>query len=191
MTSPAGQQASPQPAAGPADKAKPAGSQRQEGPAGGKPSPAAAATAAAAAGAQHEGSPSRQQQQPQQSSPNGKAAGGGAAAAEEVARRQKRREAWEREQEAQRRWDLQRRLADISTDVEFLAREVRAWLPVGAAELLFLLLRMWGGGLSDGRSRLSSAVWHMARRCPLDAPVPSCCHPLLISRRRDVMPCIC
>ena len=163
MTSPAGPQASSQPAAGSADKAKPAaGSPQQEGPAGSKPSPAAAA----AAGAQREGSPSRQQQQQQQqqqqSSPNGKAAEGGAASAGEAARRLKRREAWEREQEAQRRWDLQRRLADISTDVEFLAREVRVCMQQGLLSCCFCCPAC-GAGPSDGCSRLSSAVRPMAR----------------------------
>lgn len=43
---------------------------------------------------------------------------------EEAARRKRRREQWEAEQEGARRWDLTRRLAAISTDVEFLAREV-------------------------------------------------------------------
>eukprot|EP00887_Chlorella_sp_A99_P008002 scaffold12.g8002.t1 len=49
---------------------------------------------------------------------------GGEAEAEEMARRKRRRAAWQAEQEAAKRWDLQRRLADISVDVEFLTREV-------------------------------------------------------------------
>ena len=44
--------------------------------------------------------------------------------AEEAGQRKRRRDAWQREQEGKQRWDLARRLADISTDVEFLAREV-------------------------------------------------------------------
>ena len=42
----------------------------------------------------------------------------------EEQQRRKRRRRWEAEQEDQRRWDLQRRLADLSADVEFLTREV-------------------------------------------------------------------
>jgi hypothetical protein len=44
--------------------------------------------------------------------------------AEEAKRRRQRRERWEKDAEAKQRWELQRRLVDISTDVEFLAREV-------------------------------------------------------------------
>lgn len=58
--------------------------------------------------------------------------------AEEAARRKRRREQWEAEQEGSRRWDLARRLAAISTDVEFLAREVervRAELEVPLPQL--------------------------------------------------------
>lgn len=58
--------------------------------------------------------------------------------AEEAARRKRRREQWEAEQEGARRWDLARRLAAISTDVEFLAREVervRAELEVPLPQL--------------------------------------------------------
>ncbi|KAL4435221.1 hypothetical protein ABPG77_001903 [Micractinium sp. CCAP 211/92] len=57
---------------------------------------------------------------------------------EEAARRKRRREQWEAEQEGARRWDLTRRLAAISTDVEFLAREVervRAELEVPLPQL--------------------------------------------------------
>jgi hypothetical protein len=43
---------------------------------------------------------------------------------EERARRKRRREEWERQREGARRWDLQRRLADVSADVELLSREV-------------------------------------------------------------------
>lgn len=39
-------------------------------------------------------------------------------------RRKRRRAQWEKDQQDKRRWDLQRRLADISTDVELLSREV-------------------------------------------------------------------
>lgn len=49
---------------------------------------------------------------------------GPALSAEEAERRKRRRERWEAEVEAGHRWDLHRRLADISTDVEWLAREV-------------------------------------------------------------------
>lgn len=125
MTSPAGPQASSQPASGPAAATKAtAGIPQQDG----APGADGSATAAAAAAAQPEGSPTQQQQQQQ---PRGRISDGGSASAEEAARRQKRREAWEREQEGQRRWDLQCRLADISTDVEFLAREVRGLPLVG------------------------------------------------------------
>ncbi|KAL4436667.1 hypothetical protein ABPG75_003806 [Micractinium tetrahymenae] len=58
--------------------------------------------------------------------------------AEEATRRKRRREEWEAEQEGSRRWDLARRLAAISTDVEFLAREVervRAELEVPLPQL--------------------------------------------------------
>ncbi len=123
MTSPAGPQAKQQLPGGPKDKISPAaGSLQQEGAAEGAAAAAAAAAAAPASQQQQQGSPSQQQQLPQ---PSCQASEGGAVSAEEAVRRQKRREAWEREQEGQRRWDLQRRLADISTDVEFLAREVR------------------------------------------------------------------
>lgn len=44
--------------------------------------------------------------------------------AEESEKRKRRRQQWEQDQEAKRRWELQRRLADISTDVELLGREV-------------------------------------------------------------------
>ena len=40
-------------------------------------------------------------------------------------KRKRRREHWEQDQEIKRRWELQRRLADISTDVDLLTREVR------------------------------------------------------------------
>ena len=53
---------------------------------------------------------------------------GGAGAAhvdpEEQAKRKRRRAQWEQERDAKRRWDLLRRVADISTDVELLGREV-------------------------------------------------------------------
>lgn len=49
-------------------------------------------------------------------------------AAEDEARRSGRRDKQQREQEAAQRWELQRRLADISADVEWLAREVRSRL---------------------------------------------------------------
>lgn len=57
--------------------------------------------------------------------------------AEEAARRKRRREQWEAEQEGARRWDLARRLAAISSDVEFLAREV------GAAHGAWACYRCW------------------------------------------------
>lgn len=38
-------------------------------------------------------------------------------------RRKRRRDQWERDQADKRRWDLQRRIVDISTDVELLTRE--------------------------------------------------------------------
>lgn len=44
--------------------------------------------------------------------------------AEEQERRKRRRKAWEQEQEGKRRWELQRRIIDIGTDVELLTREV-------------------------------------------------------------------
>ncbi len=60
-------------------------------------------------------------------------AGRGMPEEEEAERRKRRREAWEREQEGRRRWDLHRRLADISTDIEALTREVSpAWPPLPA-----------------------------------------------------------
>lgn len=71
--------------------------------------------------------------------------------AEEAARRKRRREQWEAEQEGSRRWDLARRLAAISTDVEFLAREV------GAAQAA------WGAGV-DGCG-LFKGVLEVAGRC--------------------------
>jgi hypothetical protein len=40
-------------------------------------------------------------------------------------RRKRRREAWEREQVHRRRWELQQKLIDISTEMEVLSREVR------------------------------------------------------------------
>lgn len=49
---------------------------------------------------------------------------GPAMSSEEAEQRKRRRERWEAEVEAGQRWDLHRRLADISTDVEWLAREV-------------------------------------------------------------------
>lgn len=95
-----GPQAPQPPAAGPGSDAV---AKEQAQPAG---SPVQGPAAAAAAGG---GTPP---------------AGAWAAAEEEELQRRRRRAKWEAEQEAGRRWDLQRRLADISTDVEFLAREV-------------------------------------------------------------------
>ena len=45
--------------------------------------------------------------------------------AEETEKRKRRRQQWEQDQQAKQRWELQRRLADISTDAELLGREVR------------------------------------------------------------------
>lgn len=73
--------------------------------------------------------------------------------AEEAERRVQRRSKWEAEQEAGRRWDLQRHLADISTDVEFLAREVRREGMGGSSgEGSGGLCCAWGvGGIGAGR----------------------------------------
>lgn len=43
---------------------------------------------------------------------------------EEAERRKRKREQWEAQQAARRSWDLQRRVAEISSDVEMLTKEV-------------------------------------------------------------------
>lgn len=43
---------------------------------------------------------------------------------EKQERRKRRRDKWEREQEEKRRWELLRRMVDITADVELLLREV-------------------------------------------------------------------
>lgn len=43
---------------------------------------------------------------------------------EEKAKRKRRREQWEKEKADKQRWDLQRRLVNVSRDVELLTREV-------------------------------------------------------------------
>ncbi len=45
-------------------------------------------------------------------------------ASDDPDKRKRRREQWEQDQENKHRWELQRRLADISTDVDLLSREV-------------------------------------------------------------------
>lgn len=96
--------------------------------------------------------------------------------AEEAERRKRRRDRWEREAEAKQRWELQRRLVDISTDVEFLAREVS----LGMAAGLGRAGRGQTGGIRKSRARVCDAA-----TCPLprlqvervrnemDVPLPS------------------
>ncbi len=86
----------------------------------------------------------RWQQQPEQPPPD----------EQEMAKRRKRRENWQKDKAVKLRWDLKRRLVDISADVEFVAREVGAVL-----------------------SRAQRVCQHMRRSVILSLPCAGAAHP--------------